>query len=197
MRENRFLSPCAGGAVRTASWRIAARRPGQVDLAAGQLAVIPERRANQGGRALEGPESAGPGLSRSSATVIEELRAYRIKQAQELLRLGLRATDEPPTAPARMARPLQPDNFHPRLGPQSFEDHPSPGFGSTTCATPMLRICSPAASTPRWLRTARAPEIGTTLDLDSQVLPGVRPTRSLALTPHCARHKQAPPEDVG
>ena len=112
MRENRFLIPVVLAVLcGLRRGEIAALRWGQVDLAAGQLAVIQSAEQTRAGVRYKEPKSGRTRTVALSATVIEELRAYRIKQAQELLRLGLRATDETFVCTREDGRPLQPDTF--------------------------------------------------------------------------------------
>jgi len=165
---------------------VAALRWGQVDLTTGQLSVTQSAEQTRAGVRYKEPKSGRPRTVALSETVIEELRAYRIKQAQELLRLGLRVTEQPSSVLAKMASrygrtPL------PTTGNASCPRPPCPAFAFTTCAMPMQHICYPAAFTPRW----RANAWGTRkLESPSTSIPtscqGCRPMQSLALTKHCA-----------
>jgi integrase len=65
-----------------------------VDLAAGQLAVTRSAEQTKAGVRYKEPKSGRARTVALSATVTEELRRHRLEQAQELLRLGVRVTDD-------------------------------------------------------------------------------------------------------
>ena len=73
---------------------IAALRWRNVDLAAGQLAVVESAEQTKTGIRYKPPKSGKPRTVAMSQTVIEELRCHRLRQAQELLRLGIRLDGE-------------------------------------------------------------------------------------------------------
>jgi integrase len=87
---------------------IAALRWGQVDLEKGQLAVVQSAEQTRAGVRYKDPKSGRTRTIALSGIVVEELRAHRIKQAQELLRLGLRATDATFVCTREDGQPLQP-----------------------------------------------------------------------------------------
>ena len=73
---------------------IAALRWRSVDLEAAQLSVVESAEQTRTGVRYKAPKS---GRGRSVAlpsTVVEELRSHRVMQVQELLRCGVRATDD-------------------------------------------------------------------------------------------------------
>ena len=60
-------------------------------LARAQLAVVESAEQTKAGSDTRNPRRAGRATVPYHATVIEELKAWRVRQAQELLRLGIRA----------------------------------------------------------------------------------------------------------
>jgi integrase len=72
---------------------ICALRWRNVDLAAGQMGVVESLEQTRAGLRFKSPKSGKGRTVALSATVIEELRAYRTRRAQELLKLGVRLTE--------------------------------------------------------------------------------------------------------
>jgi integrase len=90
---------------------IAALRWGQVDLNAGSIAIV--QSAEQAGRAVRYKEPK-TGFGRTvalSPMMVEELRAHRLRQAEELLRLGFRVTDHTFVVARADGLPLQPQTL--------------------------------------------------------------------------------------
>src|SRR5262249_24129101 len=109
MRGTRFFIPVILGALcGLRRGEIAALRWGQVDLEKGQLAVIQSAEQTRAGVRYKEPKSGRTRTVALSATVIEELRAHRIRQVQELLRLGLRTTDATFVCARADGQPLRP-----------------------------------------------------------------------------------------
>jgi integrase len=73
---------------------ICALRWKSVDLAKGQLAVVQSAEQTKAGVRFKEPKSGKARTVSLSATVVEELRLHRVQQAQELLRVGVRLSDE-------------------------------------------------------------------------------------------------------
>jgi integrase len=73
---------------------LAALRWRNIDLAAGQLAVVESAEQTRTGVRYKDPKSGRSRTVAMSATVITELRAHRLRQAEELLRLGVRLTED-------------------------------------------------------------------------------------------------------
>ncbi len=112
MRGTRFFIPVVLAVLcGLRRGEIAALRWGQVDLEKGQLAVIQSAEQTKTGVRYKEPKTGRTRTIALSAIVIEELRAHRIKQAQELLRLGLRATDTTFVCAREDGHALQPDTF--------------------------------------------------------------------------------------
>ncbi len=87
---------------------IAALRWRNVNLDAGQLAVVESAEQMNGSVRLKETKS---GRSRTVALpsfVVEELRAHRLRQAQDMLRLGVRLSDDSFVAALEDGRPMQP-----------------------------------------------------------------------------------------
>jgi integrase len=90
---------------------IAALRWGTVDLDSGSLAIV--QSAEQTGTVVRYKEpKTGRGRTVAlSPMMVEELRAHRLRQAEELLRLGIKVTDETFVCAREDGKPLQPDTF--------------------------------------------------------------------------------------
>lgn len=73
---------------------VVALRWRHVDLDRGQLAVVESAEQTQAGVRLKPPKTGRGRTVALPARVIAELRAWRIRQAEELLRIGVRSTDE-------------------------------------------------------------------------------------------------------
>jgi integrase len=107
--------------------------------------------------------------------LIEELRAYRIRQAEELFRLGIRQSDDFFVVTQEDGRPLQPNSLthefvrllakHPRLPRVRYHDL------RHSHATHMLASgVHPKVAQERLGHS----HVGITLDLYSHVLPGMQ-----------------------
>jgi integrase len=73
---------------------IAALRWSNVDLAGAQMSVVASVEQMNGSTRLKETKSGRARNVALSSSVVEELKAWRVQQAQELLRLGSRATGE-------------------------------------------------------------------------------------------------------
>ena len=90
---------------------IAALRWGQVDLVAGQLAVVQSAEQTKAGVRYKPPKSGKARTVALSGMVIEELRTLRLRQAEELLRLGIRLTESSFVCCREDGLPLQPNTL--------------------------------------------------------------------------------------
>jgi integrase len=72
---------------------IAALRWRQVDLVAAQLAVVQSAEQTSAGVRYKEPKSGRSRTIALSSTLVSELRAHRMRQAEELLRVGKRLSD--------------------------------------------------------------------------------------------------------
>jgi integrase len=153
---------------------IAALRWGSVDLNGGSIQVV--QSAEQIGTVVryKAPKTDRGRTIALSPMVIEELRAHRLRQAEEQLRLGIRVTDDSFVCAREDGRPLQPQTLTfewkrlvaktglPRL---RFHDL------RHTHATAMLASgVHPKVASERLGHS----QIGITLDLYSHVLPGMQ-----------------------
>jgi integrase len=84
---------------------------GQVDLNAGSIAIV--QSAEQTGTTVRYKEpKTGYGRTLAlSPTLVDELRAHRLRQAEELLRLGIKVTDETFVCAREDGLPLQPQTL--------------------------------------------------------------------------------------
>jgi integrase len=73
---------------------IAALRWRHVNLEAAQLAVVQSAEQTKAGVRFKEPKSGHGRTVAQSATMVAELRAHRVQQAQELLKLGERLSDD-------------------------------------------------------------------------------------------------------
>jgi integrase len=73
---------------------ICALRWGRLDLDGAQLSVVESLEQTKAGLRFKAPKSGKGRTVALSATVVVELRAYRAKRAEELLRLGVRPSDD-------------------------------------------------------------------------------------------------------
>jgi integrase len=87
---------------------IAALRWKAVDLAGAQLAVRESAEQTRDGVRIKEPKSGRARTVALSTTVVDELRQYRRRQAEELLKLGSRLSDETFVATHADGSPLQP-----------------------------------------------------------------------------------------
>ena len=90
---------------------IAALRWGQVDLNAASLAVVQSAEQTKTAVRYKEPKTGRARTVALSTMMVEELRAHRLSQAEELLRLGIRVTDETFVVARADGLPLQPDTL--------------------------------------------------------------------------------------
>jgi len=153
---------------------IAALRWGQVDLGAAQIAVIQSAEQTRSGVRYKPPKNGRSRTVALSATVLEELRAHRARQAQELLRLGVRQTDATFVCCREDGKPLQPNSltiYWARLAAKI--DLPRIRFHDLrhACATHMLALGVHPKIAAERLGHSR---VAVTLDLYSHVMPGMQ-----------------------
>ena len=153
---------------------IAALRWCQVDLNAGSIVIV--QSAEQTGTTVRYKEpKTGRGRTVAlSPTMIEELRAHRLHQAQEQLRLGTRLTDKSFVCAQEDGRPLQPQTIThewkrlvAKLGLPRIRLHDL----RHSHATHMLSAgVHPKVASERLGHS----KVGITLELYSHVLPGMQ-----------------------
>jgi integrase len=90
---------------------ISALRWSRVDLEAAQLAVVESAEQTKAGVRYKPPKAGRSRTVALSGTVVEELRAHRLKQAQDLLRLGVRQTADMFLCTREDGGPLQPNTL--------------------------------------------------------------------------------------
>ena len=90
---------------------IAALRWRNVDLTAGQLAVVQSAEQTKAGVRYKEPKSGRARTVALSATVVAELKAHRIAQAEELLKIGKRLSDDDFVVAQADGSPLQPHSL--------------------------------------------------------------------------------------
>jgi integrase len=73
---------------------ICALRWRNVDLAAGQMSVVESLEQTKARLRFKSPKSGKGRTVALSVTMVEELRAHRVRRAQELLKLGVRLSDD-------------------------------------------------------------------------------------------------------
>lgn len=153
---------------------VAALRWKNVDLAAGSLSVV--QSAEQTGNVVryKEPKSGKTRNVALTATMIEVLKAWRLKQAQEFLRLGMRPEDETFVCTQADGCPHIPNNLTHRWSLIiAGSDLPKIRFHDLrhTHATLLLsQGVHPKVASERLGHS----KIGITLDLYSHVLPGMQ-----------------------
>ncbi len=90
---------------------IAALRWRNLDLVVGQLAVVESAEQTKAGIRYKEPKSGRARTVALSATVLAELKAHRIQQAQEFLRVGKRLSDGDFVAAQADGSPLRPHSL--------------------------------------------------------------------------------------
>ena len=135
---------------------IAALRWRDVDLAATQLAVVQSAEQTIAGVRYKEPKSGRGRTIALSETLVTELRAHRVRQAEELLRFGKRLSDDDFVVTQPDGLPLRPHSLGQEWVRFLARQAHCRAFASMTCGMPMPRICLRAASTPRWRASAWA-----------------------------------------
>jgi integrase len=90
---------------------IVALRWAQVDLDGAQIAIVQSAEKTRSGVRYKEPKSGRARTVALSATMVDELRAHRARQAQELLRLGVRLSDATCVCARADGLPLHPDTL--------------------------------------------------------------------------------------
>ena len=153
---------------------IAALRWGQVDLSTGSLSIV--QSAEQVGTAVryKEPKTGRARTVALSPMVVEEMRAHRLRQAEELLRLGVKITDESFVCAREDGLPLQPQTLtHEWKRLVAKTGLPLIRFHDLrhSHATHMLASgVHPKIASERLGHS----KVGITLDLYSHVLPGMQ-----------------------
>jgi integrase len=90
---------------------IAALRWRDIDLAAAQLAIVQSAEQTKTGVRYKEPKSGRGRTVALSATLVTELRAHRVQQAQELLQVGKRLSDDDLVVTQADGSPLRPHSL--------------------------------------------------------------------------------------
>lgn len=146
-----------------------------IDLARGQASVFESMEQTRAGTRLKETKSGNARTVALPSLVVEELRRYRGRQAEELLRLGVRLTDKTPVVAQADGRALQPNSVtHEFTRLLAKAAHlPRIRFHDLrhTRATHMLASgVHPKVAQERLGHS----NVGITLDLYSHVLPGMQ-----------------------
>ena len=154
---------------------IAALRWRHVDLAAGQLAVVQSAEQTKTGVRYKEPKSGRGRTIALSATLVTELKAHRLRQVQELLRLGKRLTDDDFVVTREDGLPLRPHSLgqewvrflarHEALPRIRFHD-----LRHAHATHLLLSGVHPKVASERLGHS----KVGITLDLYSHVLPNMQ-----------------------
>ena len=153
---------------------IIALRWRNVDFLRGQLAV--EESAEQTGEGIryKEPKSGRARTVAISATVAAELRAYRVRQAEELLKLGVAVTDETFVYTREDGHPVQPRSLtHSWQQMVAKTSLPRIRFHDLRHAHATHLLLSGVHPKVASERLGHS-KIGITLDLYSHVMPGMQ-----------------------
>ena len=154
---------------------IAALQWGNVDLASGQLAVVQSAEQTKAGVRYKEPKSGRARTIALPASLVAELRAHRIGQAEELLRLGIKVTDETFVCAREDGKPLRPHS----IGQEwvrflrSHRELPRIRFHDLRHAHATHMLASGVHPKVASERLGHS-KIGITLDLYSHVLPNMQ-----------------------
>jgi integrase len=152
---------------------VAALRWRNVDLTSGQLAIL-ESAEQVGAKVRYKMPKSGKGRTLAlSASLVEELRAHRMRQAEELLRVGVRLSHATFVVAQADGTPLQPDtltqDWFRKLADTSL---PRMRFHDLRHAHATHMLSSGVHPKVASERLGHS-KIGITLDLYSHVLPGI------------------------
>jgi integrase len=106
-----FMPMLFAGMLGLRRGEIAALRWRHVDLDKAQVSVVESFEQTRLGVRLKAPKSGRGRKVALPIRVVAELRAWRTKQAQELLRLGIRLTDDCFVCAGEDGRPIQPQSL--------------------------------------------------------------------------------------
>jgi integrase len=174
VRDTRLLIPVVLGVLcGMRRGEIIALRWRQVDFINAQLAVVESAEQTGDGVRYEQPKSGRSRTVALSAFVLDELRAHRLRQAEELLKLGARQNEATFVYTREDGQPVQARSlthaWHQMLAKTAL-----PGSGSKTCDMPMPRTFLLLGYIQRSSERLGHAKVGITLDLYSHVLPGMQ-----------------------
>jgi integrase len=153
---------------------IAALRWRSVDLDAGQVAVVESVEQMNGTVRLKPPKSGRARTVALAQTIIDELRAHRIEQAQSLLKLGVRISEDHFVCAHADGRMMQPTWItHEWVRLIRGTDLPAYRFHDLRHAHATHLLASGAHPKVASERLGHS-KVGITLDLYSHVMPGMQ-----------------------
>lgn len=175
LRGTQLLIPVALGALcGLRRGEIAALRWRNVDFTTGRLAVIESAEQTTSGIRYKPPKSGRGRTVAMSATMIEQLRVHRKQQAEDLLKLGVRQTDDMFIYTREDGEPMQPRSLT-RAWEQALSKMALPRIRFHDLrhahATHLLSSGVHPKVASEQLGHSR---VGITLDLYSHVLPGMQ-----------------------
>ena len=174
MRPTRMLVPTLLAALcGMRRGEIAALRWKNVDLTTGQLAVL-ESAEQVGSKVRYKMSKSGKGRTLElSASLVEELRAHRLRQTEELLRVGVILSDDTFVVAQADGSPLQPDtltqDWFRKLAGTSLPRIRFHDLRHAHATHMLANGIHPKVASERLGHS----KIGITLDLYSHVLPGM------------------------
>jgi integrase len=153
---------------------IAALRWRSVTLDTAQLAVVASAEQTAAGVREKETKSGRARTLSLTALTIEELRRHKARQAEELLKLGIRQTDDMHVVAQIDGRPLMPQSLtHEFVRFIASTTLPRVGFHDLRHSHATHLLASGVHPKIAQERLGHA-NIGTTLDLYSHVLPGMQ-----------------------
>jgi integrase len=153
---------------------IAALRWRNVDLDKASLSIVQSAEQTRAGVRYKEPKSGRGRAVALSTTVIEELRAWRVQQAQEFLRLGIRPTEDTLICTTAAGEGIQPNSLtHEFLKAIAATALPRIRFHDLRHAHATHMLASGVHPKVASERLGHS-KIGITLDLYSHVLPGMQ-----------------------
>ena len=153
---------------------IAALRWRSVDFATGQIAVVESAEQMNGSVRMKETKSGRARTVAMSATVRDELRAHRLRQAQDMLKVGTRLTDDSFVAALADGSPMQPTFItHEWVRMIPTTDLPRVRFHDLRHAHATHLLASGVHPKVASERLGHS-KVGITLDLYSHVLPGMK-----------------------
>lgn len=153
---------------------IAALRWRSIDLANAQIAVVESAEQMNGSVRLKETKSGRARTVAISGSVVEELRAHRMQQAQNMLRLGVRLLDDSYVAALADSSPMQPTFItHEWVRIISGTALPRVRFHDLRHAHATHMLASGVHPKVASERLGHS-KVGITLDLYSHVMPGMQ-----------------------
>lgn len=153
---------------------VAALRWRHVDLTAASMAVVESAEQTDGGIRYKRPKSGKARNMALAATVVDELKAWRVRQAQELLRLGVRPDGDTFVVTQTDGSPLQPRSLtHEWVRVLGTTKLPRIRFHDLRHAHATHMLASGVHPKVASERLGHS-KVGITLDLYSHVMPGMQ-----------------------